>query len=308
MPIGRMEKVPLDDIWDEEEEFTRWLKDHIGVLNDALSSQENKAFNLYNVETEKSAGAFFADMVAEDDWGNKVIIENQFGKSDHDHLGKLITYLTTIEAKTAIWIASEPRQEHADAISWLNKSHSQLANFYLLKLEAFKIDNSPPAPLLTLMVEPGEPVFEEEPERNKLRFEFWTELLERAKGKTDLFANIKPNKYSWIGTGTGISRVLYQFTIREHDGDVQLYIGKAEADENKAIFDKLNASKRDIESEFGGELEWLQSDGKACYILKTISGGYRDNEGEWPRVQNEMINAMISLEGALRQHIENLQT
>lgn len=101
-PIGKMEKIPLDDIWEEEVEFTRWLKDHIDVLNDALNSQENRAFNLSNVETEKPAGVFFADMVAEDDWGNKVIIENQFGKSDHDHLGKLITYLTTIEAKTAI--------------------------------------------------------------------------------------------------------------------------------------------------------------------------------------------------------------
>ena len=83
-------------------------------------------------------------MVGEDDNGQVVIIENQLTKSDHDHLGKLITYLTAIEAKVAIWIVSDPRPEHVGAIGWLNESSP--AAFYLLKLEAIKIGDSTPAP------------------------------------------------------------------------------------------------------------------------------------------------------------------
>src|SRR5690606_8066214 len=99
-------------------------------------------------------------LVAEDEDGNPVIIENQLGKSDHDHLGKLITYVTAFDAKTGIWIVADPRPEHVNAISWLNQSTS--ATFYLVKVEAVRVQApgsdqvSPPAPLLTLIVGPDE--------------------------------------------------------------------------------------------------------------------------------------------------------
>ena len=83
-----------------------------------------------------------------------VVIENQLGTSDHDHLGKLITYLTAIDAKVGIWIVADPKPEHIGAISWLNQTN--LADFYLVKLEAVRIEESLSAPLLTLIVGPSE--------------------------------------------------------------------------------------------------------------------------------------------------------
>ena len=109
--IGKIESVPLREIWKREAyDFTSWLQDNIDVLNDALG------LSLSNPEREQSAGSFNVDLVAEDENGNPVIIENQLEKSDHNHLGKLITYLIAIGAKTVIWIVADPRPEHVGAI------------------------------------------------------------------------------------------------------------------------------------------------------------------------------------------------
>ena len=90
--IGKLQRVPLREVWkDEARDFTPWLQENMDVLNDVLD------FTLSNVEREQSAGDFSADLTAEDESGNTVIIENQLEKSDHDHLGKIITYLTAIE-------------------------------------------------------------------------------------------------------------------------------------------------------------------------------------------------------------------
>ena len=170
--IGKIERVPLRDVWKHEAfDFTQWLQDNIDVLNNVID------LNLSNPEREQAAGSFSIDIVAEDDAGNPVIIENQLEKSDHDHLGKILTYLVAMGAKSAIWIVSNPRPEHISAISWLNESSA--ANFYLLKIEAIKIENSPPAPLLTVIVGPSEEAKEvgkakkEIAERYIIREKFW---------------------------------------------------------------------------------------------------------------------------------------
>jgi RecB family endonuclease NucS len=102
--VGKLDRVLLRDVWKHEEyDFTRWLQDNIDVLGSVVR------FTLENVEREQAAGAFSIDLVAEDEGGNKVIIENQLEKSNHDHLGKMLTYLVAMGAKTAVWIVSEPR-------------------------------------------------------------------------------------------------------------------------------------------------------------------------------------------------------
>lgn len=307
--IGKLQRVPLREVWQHEAlDFTIWLEDNLDVLNDALD------ITLSGAEHEQSAGTFSVDLVAEDEAGNPVVIENQLGKSDHDHLGKLITYLTAIDAKTAIWIVSDPRPEHVRAISWLNESSS--AVFYLLKVEAIKIGDSPPAPLLTLIVGPSEESREagktkkELAERYVIRKQFWAGLLERARDKTKLHANISPGQHSWIGTGAGKYGLTYNYVIRQHDGDVELYIdrGKDRDTENKSIFDSLAESKDAIEAAFGGSLDWQRLDGKrACRIKNNIGlGGYRD-ESQWPEIQVAMVDAMIRLEKALRSHVAKLK-
>lgn len=295
-----MERVPLREVWDhEEQDFTPWLQKNIGVLNEVLKDGETNLY-LSDPEREQDTENFYMDIVAEDERGNIVIIENQLEKSNHDHLGKLITYLAATEAKAAIWIVSEPRQEHVDAISWLNKS--QLADFYLIKLEAYKIENSLPAPLLTLIVKPGPRILN----NDDPRYLFWTALLERMKKKSDLFANIAPQSSIWISTGAGKAGLSYQFVIHKHDVQALFGINRAK-EETKEIFDKLSAHKEEINSKFEGELDWQQRpELKSSQVVNYISiGGYLD-EGKWPQIQDAMIEAMIGLEEAFRPHIENV--
>ncbi|MBY0534321.1 MAG: DUF4268 domain-containing protein [Chitinophagaceae bacterium] len=303
--IGKIEKVALRSIWKHEaKDFTTWLQENIDSLNQVLD------FQISNVEREQSTGNFNVDLVAEDENGNPVIIENQLEKSNHDHLGKVITYLASIGAEKAIWIVSDPRQEHVKAISWLNESTA--AEFYLIKIEAIKIGASDPAPLFTLIVGPSEEIREagvtkkEYAERHHHRKSFWTFLLERAKQKTKLHANISPNIYSWVGTGSGIAGVTYNYVIGQHDAKTELYIDKDKEDgkENKELFDRLYAQKEAIEKSYGGELSWQRLDNKrASRIAKTFTGiGYKD-EDNWEELADMMIDSMIRLEKAIAPFI-----
>jgi hypothetical protein len=307
--IGKIQRVALRDVWKHEAtDFTKWLQDNIDILSEATN------LNLYNPESEQAAGAFSVDLVAEDESGNPVIIENQLEKSDHDHLGKILTYLVAMAAKTAIWIVADPRPEHVSAITWLNESSS--AKFYLLKLEAIMIGESAPAPLLTVIVGPSKESQDvgrtkhEIAERYEIRERFWSQLLELAKKKTKLHANISPTQHNWLGTSSGKRGLGFNYALRKNDVQVELYIdrGKEQDKENKDIFDKLFNHRDEIEKSFGEPLEWERLEGKrACRIRKRISsGGYRDEEDKWPIIHEKMIEAMIKLEKSLRPYINKL--
>lgn len=307
--IQKIARIPLREAFKHEGyDFTKWLQDNLDVLNDCID------LTLSNAEREAAAGDFSVDLVAEDESGNKVIIENQLERSNHDHLGKLVTYLVAMEARAAIWIVSETRPEHVSAITWLNESSS--ANFYLLKLEAIKIGQSDPAPLLTLIVGPSEATKavgkakQEFAERYEIRRDFWAQLLEHAKTKTKLHAGISPSRYAWIGTGAGKRGLSFNYVVWEHEVSVELYIdrGKNSDAENKAIFDALHAKQDEIERSFGDSLEWERLDSKrASRIRKTISlGGWKDPE-KWREIHVATVDAMIRLEKALRPYIQKLE-
>lgn len=306
--IQKITRIPLRDAFKHEaHDFTRWLEENIDVLNDCLD------ITLSNAEREQAAGDFNVDIVAEDESGAKVIIENQLEKSNHDHLGKVITYLVALEAKTAIWIVSDPRPEHVSAITWLNESST--ASFYLLKIEAVKIGDSAPAPLLTLIVGPSESTKavgkakQEFAERYDLRRAFWKGLLEYAKSKTRLHSGISPGKQNWLGTGAGRSGLSYNYVVWESEAAAELYIdrGKDSDTENKAIFDALHAKRAEIEASFGGPLDWQRLDNKrACRIRMLVeAGGYR-NEESYSQAHVALVDAMIHLERAFKPHVQKL--
>ena len=307
--IGKIKRVALREVWKHEAmDFSTWLEDNIDVINEILD------LNLSNAEREKSAGKFSVDLVAEDDKSNPVIIENQLEKSNHDHLGKIITYLTALEAKTAIWIVADPRPEHIRAISWLNESSS--ASFYLLKIEAIQIEDSAPAPLLTLIVGPSEEARDvgetkkDLAERYKLRHDWWTQLVEYSRTKTKLHSNISPNEYSWLGTTAGKKGLGLNYTVTKTDSNVELYIdrGKESANENKEIFNALYNNKAQIEKAFGGPLEWQSLEGKrACRIKKRLKGGYRDPTDRWPEIHKKAVHTMIKFNDALRPYVQKLR-
>jgi hypothetical protein len=307
--IGKIQRVSLREVWKHEaHDFTSWLQENIDVLNDALN------LSLSNAEREQAAGDFSVDLVAEDESENPVVIENQLEKSNHDHLGKLLTYLVAIGARTGVWIVSDPRPEHVSTISWLNESSP--ASFYLVKVEAIKIGNSSPAALLTKVVGPSEESREvgdtkkELAERYIIRHRFWKELLDRAAKKTGLHTNISPSRYGWLGTSAGKRGLGYNYSVRQHDAGVELYIdrGKESGTENEDIFDQLAQSKEEIEGVFGGGLDWQRLEGaRACRIKKQIDlGGYRDDP-QWPEIQDAMIDTMARLEKAFKRHIKALK-
>jgi hypothetical protein len=255
--IGKIQRVPLREVWEHEAlDFTSWLRDNIDVLNEVLEHEE---LNLYlsDINIEQPAGDFSVDMVAKDNFGNMVVIENQLEKSDHDHLGKLITYLAAQGAKNAIWIVSFRRPEHVAAISWLNDSTK--AAIHMFKVEAIKIGESLPAPLFTLIL--GKPNDDREKlggpsPRDLLVYEFWKGLLERANGKTHLHSNIAPPYQSWIGTGAGKTGLSFSYVIFMHAARVELYIDSGSKEINKKIFYAIKEAETEIEAEFGEKLEW----------------------------------------------------
>ena len=133
MNVTKLTKVKIRDIWKaEDRDFTPWLVENISRLN------EDIGFNIQDPQKENRLENFIVDIVGEDDAG-KVIIENQYNKSDHDHLGKLITYLSNVPGtKKAIWIVEDARADHINTINWLNEN-TETCSFYLIKIEVFKI-------------------------------------------------------------------------------------------------------------------------------------------------------------------------
>jgi len=309
MPIGRLEKVPLRGIWpNEARDFTTWLAENLDFLGEALG------LSLSLVEQEAAAGIFSADVLAEDADGNPIIIENQLERTDHDHLGKLITYLSNLDAKTAIWITSDPRPEHEAAIHWLNQTLPADVALYLVKLDAYRIGDSPSAPLLTVVAGPSPEAKQiggqkkELAQRHVLRLEFWGQLLDRAKERTSLHARISPGKEHWISAGAGKSGLAFNYIIRMNDAQVELYIDQGEAEANKCIFDQLFASKEQIEAAFGEPLEWQRlDDRRACRIRHRLTLGGLTDRDRWPETQEAMIDAMVRLENALKPQIKRLR-
>ena len=221
-----------------------------------------------------------------------------------------VTYLSYHGGGVAIWIVSEPREEHIRAVSWLNET---AADFYLVQVEAIKIGTSPPALLLTKIVGPSEEAKEigedkrEQAERHHIRKEFWAQLLERAKQRTPLHAAIAPTPDNWIAAGAGKGGLSYNYVILQHVAKVEFVFSSSDGAENRRMFDKLQSAKEAIEASFGQPLEWDALEGrKVCTIrLRLEDGGYRDRE-RWPEIQEAMIEAMIRLEKALRPYVTKL--
>lgn len=304
--IGKLVRVPLREVWRHEAyDFTQWLQENIDVLNGVLD------LDLVNVEREQAAGSFSIDLVAEDEAGATIVIENQLEKSNHDHLGKLITYLTAMSARAAVWIVAEPRPEHVAAIAWLNESTG--ADFYLVKVEAIRIGDSPAAPLLTLIVGPSEENTvrsqkAELAERHSARLAWWRRLLARPEAR--LHAHLAPRSHSWLGVSSGVRGLGLNYAVTQKQSYAELYIdrGKEAEAETKGIFDQLFALRETIDRAVPGHVEWDRLDARrACRIRVTVDGGYRSPEEDWPATHARLCEAMTALNEALQPHLKKLK-
>lgn len=305
--IGKLQRVHLREVWRHEAyDFTQWLQENIDILSESLNLE------LVSAEREQAAGPFSIDLVAESSDGETYVVENQLEKSNHDHLGKVITYLTALKARGAIWIVSEPRQEHINAMAWLNEASN--ADFYLVKVEAVRIGDSPAAPLLTLIVGPSAEAKEagrakqELAERHNIRKQWWTKLVALPGAK--LHAHITPGQYSWIGASSGVRGLGFNYAVTQTECGAELYIdrGKDRQEENEAIFDQLYLAKDSIEAGISFPVSWQRLDGRrACRIKIELPGGYRSPEADWPVIQQRMTEAMSQLEAALKPVFKNLK-
>jgi len=307
--IGKFEAVAIRELWKHEERgFSAWLEQNLEVLSEAIGVQ------LSDPKREILAGDYQCDLVAEDANGDRVIIENQLEATNHDHLGKVLTYLTNLDAKAAVWISTAPRPEHVRAIQWLNETTPNDIAFYLVRLAAYRISgNEDVAPLFTIIVGPSPETKsfgkekKELAERHILRLRFWEQLLERAKAKGVLLhAQRSPTKDSWISAGAGVqSGISFTYNAWLNDNTaVELYIDTGDKDENKRIFDALFAKKLEVEKSFGSPLSWERLDDKrGSRIRYMVSEGGLTDEPKWQTMQDAMIGAMDKLSKALKPYL-----
>ncbi|MCS7087506.1 MAG: DUF4268 domain-containing protein [Thermoflexales bacterium] len=310
-PIARLTRLPLRELWPNEAlSFTRWLSQHLDILQEVIG------INLSLLKTEANAGDFSVDILAEDEEGNLAVIENQLEATDHDHLGKLLTYVSNRDAKLAIWITSDPRPEHVKAIRWINEILPEDMGFYLVKLEAVRIGDSPPAPLFSLIEAPSSTGRQTGAQRKELgqthalRLEFWRGVLEKAKEQQNTtFAHISPSTGSWISAGAGKTGVTWNCVVLKDHARVELYIDTREGERNKSIFDALFKHRDEIEASFGEPLEWQRLDesraSRVAYPIRGL-GGLSDRE-RWTELQEAIVSTMARFENAIKPHLSRIR-
>lgn len=184
MKLGKLEEVDIRELWKHEQyDFSDWLSkgENIEMLSNAVG------LTLTEVNKEVFVGSYRCDLVAKDETtGIKVIIENQLEATNHDHLGKIITYASGLDANVVIWIVKEAKEEHQSAIEWLNNKTTKDISFFLMEIHAFKIGDSLPAPQFVVVEKPNDfvkvaNVGVDSGELSKAqseRFNFWNKLNE----------------------------------------------------------------------------------------------------------------------------------
>jgi len=309
IPVGRLRKVSLREVWPNEvRDFSLWLAENLEVLGDALG------FRLSLEQKEGKVGPFAVDLMARDDQGNVVVVENQLGKTDHDHLGKILTYMVNLEAKRAVWLTSDPRPEHGRVVEWLNEVTPLDTAIYLVRVEACCIGDSPVAPLFSVIAGPnGKDIGrgrEDMAERHRLRFEFWENLIDRIKSRgVSLHASLSSSSDNWLQTGAGKAGLVFMYRITMDRATAELVIdrGAERAGETRRIFEELHSKKEEIEQGFGGPLVWDSAEGRRSHMVKVVldRGGLKDR-ASWPEIQGAMVDAMVRLEKALGPRIRAL--
>lgn len=307
MKLGKLQEVDIRKLWSHEQyDFSEWLskKENLELLNEAIG------LTLSEVEKEVYVGAYRCDLVGVDETtGDKVIIENQLEMSNHDHLGKIITYASGLDAKTVVWIVKEAREEHRSAIEWLNNNTSEKLNFFLIEIHAYQIGDSLCAPKFEIVEKPNGFIKNAKTqtgsgEYNKSqseRLEFWTRfneiLIERGKP----FNLRKPTTDHWYDVAIGKSDVHVSLTIVNKEGfvGIELYIS-----DNKDLFDKLYVSKEEIEAKIGLTLDWQRLDGKkASRIIYKMPGLNFDDHSNYDLLINNMIDKAILFSDVFKKYV-----
>ena len=270
-PLGTLQNVDIRSIWrNEERDFTPWLKENIIFISQLIGAE------IEEIESETNVGHFSADLVGKIiGSGDIIVIENQYGQTDHDHLGKLQTYMAGKDAKIGVWIAEEFRDEHIATIDYLNRNMRESgSSLYAIKLEVKRIGDSEPAPSFTIVVGPNEYQRQMmEPEMTlseKVYLEFFNEISKYFKKLNPSWNKVKAQPQNWLSFGAGRTGVNYSWNFKSMHGlrfAIELYIDTPDKENNLHILNELKNSKDDIERELGFTLDFQELPTKrACRI------------------------------------------
>ncbi|HHH52586.1 MAG TPA: DUF4268 domain-containing protein, partial [Bacteroidetes bacterium] len=250
MKLGRIEQVDLREIWKHEAtNFTKWLAkpENLDLLSDEIDIE------LSLIDTEYNVGRFNVDIFAEEPSADrKVIIENQLERTDHDHLGKLITYASGLDAEIIIWIVKDVLEEHQQAIDWLNENTDEKINFFAIKMEVWKIGSSEPAPKFHIISKPNNWTKSVKQsvqtsaltDTKLLQLKFWDDFKQYAQDKNFNLRLRKTNPQHWYDLSFGRTDCHIGLTINSQKKELacEIYIPNS-----KETFEQFYNNKEDID-------------------------------------------------------------
>ncbi len=307
MKLGKIKEVDIRSVWAHEQyDFSKWLAEEENIK--ALGEELN--LSLTDVETEQFVGSYRCDILCKDDLtGKTVLIENQLERTNHEHLGKMITYASGLDASVVIWIVANAKSEHASAIEWLNKHTDEDVSFFLIEVHAYTIGDSDPAPMFKIIEQPNDfaktvKALAEKGDLNeaqKHRLDFWTQFNDLLDSRGKPFNKHKASTDHWYTVGVGTTKCYISIDLvnKEHKIRVGLWIT-----DNKKLFDDLYKNKTAIESAAGTELNWDRLNGKkACVICTDIPGLDFNKQENYPELMNRSIDLVIAFRQAFAPYI-----
>jgi hypothetical protein len=264
--VGKLRKVKLRDVWEHEaKDFTPWLAANADVLGEVLGLE------VEFTQSEQQVGPYAVDIIGRDLTHNSVlIVENQLEKTNHTHLGQLITYAANTDAVTVVWIAKQFTDEHRQAVDYLNElaGDSGAARFYAVQVSAVQIDDSAPAALLELVAQPNEvhasmssavkDAVETSGKAAAYR-ELWRKYFDAVKQRApELTKYSSPQGANWqnVNSIKGGWGSIVLVIDKKGIPRVELYIAKRDGGVNHGLFEFLKTQREQIEKEFGGALVW----------------------------------------------------
>lgn len=301
--LGKLVKIELRDIWmSESSHFTPWLAREENLL----TLGETLGLELELEAQERAVGPFRADILCKDIGTNAwVLIENQLERTDHSHLGQLLTYASGLEAVTIIWIAARFTEEHRSTLDWLNRITDETFRFFGVEVELWRIGDSPAAPRFNIVSKPNNwnklvtqaarAIDETELTGTKaLQLAYWGALGSVLMTKGGVFARErKPQPQSWMSYSIGRSGFGVNAATSRPKRLVraELYISNANA---KAFFYLLSEQKEAIQAELGYDLDWDDlPDGRDTRISVALKETDPEDKADWPR-QHEWLAARMT--------------
>lgn len=311
-PLGKLQRINLREAWKHEAlEFTPWLAhpDNLTLLADHLGLTE-----LELVGVEQWVGDFKLDILCSDGSG-QVIIENQLEKTNHAHLGQILTYAAGVDAKKVIWVAESFRTEHVAALDFLNRHTNEELSFFAVEVELWRIGDSPMAPSFNVVVKPNDwakigresakAATDTTPTKQR-QLRFWTEWSAWLQAKNSGVRPQKPRPEHWTNIALGRSGLHLAATLhsRENRIGMEVYIDHANS---KSMFKQLQTHQVEIETALNVKLQWHGlPDGHACRILHVRPDSPLEDEGQWPAYFAWLEDAAVRMDTVFRPLVKAL--